>query len=88
MGLICRNATAQRGAELAVEAETKSKGGRSVAIFSAVALALSVYSLWESSLKPAELARFRSDARARSHLSVNRSYEARAFHTGTLPLYA
>jgi hypothetical protein len=55
MGLFRRNRAAQLGEEIAVEAEASSKGGRLAAIISAVALALSIYSLWVSSLKPADL---------------------------------
>jgi hypothetical protein len=55
MRLFRRDRAMQQGEAIAVDAGASSKGGRLAAIFSAVALALSVYSLWESSLKPADL---------------------------------
>jgi hypothetical protein len=50
-----RNIPAQTGDELAQETGVGSKGGRVASVISAVALVLSVYSLWESTLKPADL---------------------------------
>jgi hypothetical protein len=57
MGIFRRNAVVQRGQEIAIDhVATRARGGgRTAAIISAVALALSVYSLWESSLKQADL---------------------------------
>jgi len=57
MGIFRRNAVVQRGEEIAVDSVVAHAdgGGRIAAIISAVALVLSVYSLWESSLKQADL---------------------------------
>src|SRR5262249_54598089 len=55
MALFRRYIPAQTGEELAQAKGLGSKGGRIASVFSAVALALSVYSLWESTLKPADL---------------------------------
>jgi hypothetical protein len=55
MALFRRNIPAQTGEDLAQAKGVGSKGGRIASVISAVALALSVYSLWESTLKPADL---------------------------------
>lgn len=55
MGLRGRNAGPNDPAELATQATGALEGGRAAALLSAVALAFSGYSLWDTSLKSAEL---------------------------------
>src|SRR3977135_1135183 len=55
MGIFRRNPVVDRGEEIAVEAAAQSNTGRVAAVISAIALALSLYSLWETSLKRAGL---------------------------------
>lgn len=54
MGIFRRNRVVKQGEEIAVDAVV-SDGGRLAAVISAIALALSLYSLWETSLKKADL---------------------------------
>jgi hypothetical protein len=56
MGLLRRKTIAQVGEEIARERSVRVPGSRHLAtLFSATALALSLYSLWESSLRPADI---------------------------------
>lgn len=48
--------------KIAMNAVKKSEGGRAAAVISAIALIFSAYSLWETSLKQAELAVYVTDA--------------------------
>jgi hypothetical protein len=58
MGFFRRNRVVEQGEEIAVDAVVSSEGGRFVTIISALALALSLYSLWETSLRKADLRLF------------------------------
>ena len=56
MGLFRRRGLAQPGEEIVRHGAVAGSGSRHFAtIFSATALALSLYSLWESSLRPADI---------------------------------
>jgi hypothetical protein len=55
MGILHRKPAVQQGEEIAIDTVAHSAGGRLAAIVSIVALALSLYSLWETSLKRADL---------------------------------
>jgi hypothetical protein len=56
MGLFRRRGFAQAGEEIVRHGAVAGSGSRHFAtIFSATALALSLYSLWESSLRPADI---------------------------------
>jgi hypothetical protein len=56
MGIFRRNPVVELGEEIAVETVAHSdSGGRVAAVISAIALVLSLYSLWETSLKRADL---------------------------------
>jgi hypothetical protein len=81
-----RSVDGEREEELAIESAAAHSrgGGRIAAIISAVALALSVYSLWETTLHVAARAGGRRQRREREL----RCYDARAFTDGTLPMYA
>jgi hypothetical protein len=55
MTIFRRTPVVQHGEDIAVHTVVSGEGGRIAAVVSAVALALSLYSLWESSLKQADL---------------------------------
>ena len=56
MGLLRRKGVLEAGEEIARERAIASSSSRHVAmLFSATALALSLYSLWESSLRPTDI---------------------------------
>lgn len=55
MSIFRRKPVVQLGEDIAVHSVVSGEGGRIAAVVSAVALALSLYSLWESSLKQADL---------------------------------
>lgn len=55
MTIFRRKPVVQHGEDIAVHTVVSGEGGRIAAVVSAVALALSLYSLWESSLKQADL---------------------------------
>ena len=55
MSIFRRKPIIQQGEKIAIETAARSDGGRIAAVISIVALALSLYSLWETSLKRADL---------------------------------
>jgi hypothetical protein len=55
MAILRRRPAVHDGEEIAITAAAHSEGGRLAALVSLVALALSLYSLWETSLKHADL---------------------------------
>ena len=55
MGIFRRNPVVQNGEEIAVETVARSDKSRVAGVISAIALVLSLYSLWETSLKRADL---------------------------------
>jgi hypothetical protein len=55
MTIFRRKPVVQHGEDIAVHTVVSGEGGRIAAVVSAIALALSLYSLWESSLKQADL---------------------------------
>jgi hypothetical protein len=58
MGLFTRRNTTTESADIATQAATSVDGGRLAVLVSAVALAFSGYSLWETSLKAADVRAF------------------------------
>jgi hypothetical protein len=55
MGIFRRKPSVERGEEVAIDTLARSEGGRIAAVISAIALLLSLYSLWETSLRRADL---------------------------------